>query len=858
MKKILFLILVFCGLTSANIYAEETFNATLAHIISVQGGSNEPGVFLDQDTHYYNNWGDQAWAGQAYTYYTFEIPEGTVVSKATFTFNIKAGSKTKRLTSINYLPADFSIDFDNPDALTLSPEIGTNLVTYNDLTTTAVTRSIDVTEAVIELSKQGHIYFVFANANAGGYLAGIGNENAPTLEITVTRNKFGYIYTGEPSAVKDQLLALGTNDIELINIAESKPDTATLRKYDFIAIDPELEANEENADYLKSVIPWVPTLNFNAAMYSPWGYGAEKEALSEVAVIRDDYAGLTKNITIDEEINGFPLTNETMPVGVELAGNFANDPVWLVDLEDSTVVFSHSHNMDHNGYLYLPYTAESIVDIPEESAAILENAINIVKNSKQDITPTPAPQIIVGNGNRMATIAFYDDVVNAAIYYTIDGTEPTLESTLYTEPFTVTTDCTIKAIALGEGYLLSATSSADVVMLDQLPVPSINVLELGEGNATLVTFDPNVEPVDGEEITVYYNYTGERDITVSSVYNEPVQIFYTPEPKTIYAFTTSSLRVTSEAAKATVKANVTTPRRKVLTHMNASSADWNAGSTSTNYFFSWRKSARSMYIEDVDPETGEIVKMLNTPETQGPKLAEGAEIQDSLNADWQLKSYGQVMDWLKMSATYDLANSAAYNAWLVDDIDNSDGLLTSGCIQFGGKADGESANASIETVKAFQAPFNVFVIVGNGQKPSETSSIVSQHTFEIAVSTDTTDVDGWDTVDCIMTPNVGRNWTRVERAYNGTDKVFVRVKQVAGGSSAYITDIYLFGASEPAGLKGDANEDGTVDVSDITTIASYILGSTPSPFNLNNADVDGDGEITVSDITATASIILGK
>lgn len=59
------------------------------------------------------------------------------------------------------------------------------------------------------------------------------------------------------------------------------------------------------------------------------------------------------------------------------------------------------------------------------------------------------------------------------------------------------------------------------------------------------------------------------------------------------------------------------------------------------------------------------------------------------------------------------------------------------------------------------------------------------------------------------------------------------------------------------GKKGDADEDGDVTVSDITTIASYILGNNPQPFNFNNADVDGDSAITVSDITGTASIILG-
>lgn len=62
----------------------------------------------------------------------------------------------------------------------------------------------------------------------------------------------------------------------------------------------------------------------------------------------------------------------------------------------------------------------------------------------------------------------------------------------------------------------------------------------------------------------------------------------------------------------------------------------------------------------------------------------------------------------------------------------------------------------------------------------------------------------------------------------------------------------------PEGMAGDANNDGKVDVADITTIASFILGTTPEPFNKDNADVDGDGEITVSDITKTAAIILGK
>ena len=58
-------------------------------------------------------------------------------------------------------------------------------------------------------------------------------------------------------------------------------------------------------------------------------------------------------------------------------------------------------------------------------------------------------------------------------------------------------------------------------------------------------------------------------------------------------------------------------------------------------------------------------------------------------------------------------------------------------------------------------------------------------------------------------------------------------------------------------LLGDANGDGKVDVSDITTIASYILGNHPEGFCFDNADANEDGKIDVADITTTASIILG-
>ncbi|MBR6979699.1 MAG: pectate lyase [Prevotella sp.] len=64
--------------------------------------------------------------------------------------------------------------------------------------------------------------------------------------------------------------------------------------------------------------------------------------------------------------------------------------------------------------------------------------------------------------------------------------------------------------------------------------------------------------------------------------------------------------------------------------------------------------------------------------------------------------------------------------------------------------------------------------------------------------------------------------------------------------------------SEPAILLGDANGDGTVTVTDVTTMVDYILGNTPSVFNIINADVNQNGSIEITDITLAVDIILSS
>ncbi|MBR5102753.1 MAG: glycosyl hydrolase 53 family protein, partial [Muribaculaceae bacterium] len=55
---------------------------------------------------------------------------------------------------------------------------------------------------------------------------------------------------------------------------------------------------------------------------------------------------------------------------------------------------------------------------------------------------------------------------------------------------------------------------------------------------------------------------------------------------------------------------------------------------------------------------------------------------------------------------------------------------------------------------------------------------------------------------------------------------------------------------------GDVDNDGIVNVSDLTALINYILGTTPADFVIENANVNGEGVIDVSDITALINLIL--
>ena len=56
----------------------------------------------------------------------------------------------------------------------------------------------------------------------------------------------------------------------------------------------------------------------------------------------------------------------------------------------------------------------------------------------------------------------------------------------------------------------------------------------------------------------------------------------------------------------------------------------------------------------------------------------------------------------------------------------------------------------------------------------------------------------------------------------------------------------------------DVNGDESVNIVDVTSVISYILGHSPSTFRIAAADVNGDGVVNIVDVTSIIDAILNK
>ena len=169
-----------------------------------------------------------------------------------------------------------------------------------------------------------------------------------------------------------------------------------------------------------------------------------------------------------------------------------------------------------NGVYEIPSQAgsEIEIDMTREPGVIGEEPAVVVE------TPTFSPA--GGEVQEGATVSIACATEGATIYYTTNGTTPTIESTKYTDAITVNSAMTIKAIAVKEGNYTDsevATASYTIKAREVVATPTFNPAggEVQEGAAVSIACAT-------EGATIYYTTDGTTPTTASTKYTGAITV----------------------------------------------------------------------------------------------------------------------------------------------------------------------------------------------------------------------------------------------------------------------------------------------------------------------------------------------
>ena len=630
------------------------------------------------------------------------------------------------------------------------------------------TDSAEPVDVQFKLTPDGGIDFTLFMIDKG---------DAPSVEEA---QPVAYIYDGSLDDDYACIYLEGSPDkftITRVDASNTEETAETLRSnYSAVVISPTIGADHPYLSTIKQTIAYVPVLNLNTAIYEALGYGKAVASTSNILSVLQENETLFGGIDTTE---GIELLTEGTITGVELGDYFAADDI-IANAGD--VVAMHIHNAKRNAYMLLPLSIADMAVANDNISQLIPNALSTLIATKRDVTAVGKPVIATVQEDGATTVSL-SATNSKKIYYTLDGSDPTVESTLYSEPFVLYSAATVKAFAIGDGYTDSEIASKDVTILTQASAPSISISQ--EEGKSVVSFS------SAEGVDIYYNYIGSTVLTESAKYTEPIEL---TQPTTIYAFAVGGDYLMSDLSQEVVTIegiNKYTLRWDVVSHFDANADEWSGKGQqqdaegniiNANYFFTWGKNAGAYWDEssatDGTDEDGNPITIYT--ETLAPETYE--------SGDWRIKSIGQVMTWEKLDLKNNIGDTNYRNPDSAEDAIGVNDLMgiTNNAVTFGKQPTGGPFNASLESTVAFQAPFDVVIYAGNG------------NAGEIPTMQVETSADGetWTKLGDVNYSLIKRNYKKTHLSYEGTDQVYVRIVHTAAKSSGQVYDIYIMNNGE--------------------------------------------------------------
>lgn len=383
------------------------------------------------------------------------------------------------------------------------------------------------------------------------YTATKGEENAfPTLtnpnELTVSyESSDAAVATIDPATGAITLLAEGTTTITATFSGnnEFKPATAS---YTLTVYDPYVKGREKNPYTVAEAVDAIDNNGTTSSVYVT-GIVSQVDSYSSGAITY--WISADGTTTNQFEVYRGKNTN---------GDNFSS----VDDVKVGDVVVVRGNIVLYNSSIYEFSAGSQLVSLVSKLAA-----------------PTFYPGAgAVSEGTEVTIFA----AEGATIYYTLDDTEPTTESTEYTEAITISETTTIKAFAVKEGIPSSDVSEATYTIAAPAANPTFSVAAGTYSSAQSVVIS-----CETEDATIYYTLDGTEPTTESTEYTEAVVI---NETTTIKAIAVKEGLANSEVSEATYTIQI--PSITLSSNTIAATYKENEGTLEVTY----------NYITEVDAE----------------------------------------------------------------------------------------------------------------------------------------------------------------------------------------------------------------------------------------------------------------
>ena len=170
-------------------------------------------------------------------------------------------------------------------------------------------------------------------------------------------------------------------------------------------------------------------------------------------------------------------------------------------------------------------TDQTAVDTAKNSLQSAIDGLQEKETTEEQTVETPLFSVIPGTYTEGQSVTITSATEGATIYYTTDGTDPTADSTEYTQMISISESMTLKAIAIKEGMKNSAVAEAIYVIQIPTPVketvktPTFSVPAGTYTKAQKVTLTSATEGA-----TIYYTTDGTAPTTSSPKYSQAISV----------------------------------------------------------------------------------------------------------------------------------------------------------------------------------------------------------------------------------------------------------------------------------------------------------------------------------------------